>query len=77
METTEKTADRNWLMVSDGTQSVFLQVFGTFDCCVSQNPPGETHAAHRFTNRELTVTPPDKMWIRAAGNDENVRIVMT
>ncbi|ELC8786489.1 hypothetical protein RJV04_000749 [Salmonella enterica] len=77
METTEKTADRNWLMVSDGTQSVFLQVFGTFDCCVSQSAPGEEHVAHRFTNRELTVTPPDKMWIRAVGNDAKVRIVMT
>ncbi|ELC8786484.1 hypothetical protein RJV04_000743 [Salmonella enterica] len=77
METTEKTADRNWMMVSDGTKTVFLQVFGTFDICASQNAPGDEHAAHRFTNRELTVNPPDKMWIRAAGNDAKVRIVMT
>lgn len=77
MDTVEKVIGRNWQQLTDGTRATFIQIFGNADVCSSAVVPSENHAAHRFTNREFTVVPPDKIWVRAAGSDANIRVVMS
>ncbi len=77
MATTAKTVGRDWLQITDGTQSVLVQIFGSADVCDSPDKPGEEQAAHSFSNTTLTVTPPTTMWIRSSWFEGSVRVVVS
>ncbi|ELP6230850.1 hypothetical protein R1074_001533 [Salmonella enterica] len=77
MATTAKTIGRDWQQITDGTQSVLVQIFGSADVCDSPDKPGEEQAAHSFSNTVLTVTPPTTMWIRSSWFEGNIRVVVS
>lgn len=77
MATTEKTIRREWQQITDGTQSVLVQIFGSADVCDNPEMPGETHPAHSFSNTTLTVTPPTVMWARSSWYEGNIRVVIS
>ncbi|MBA3153549.1 hypothetical protein CB021_000115, partial [Salmonella enterica] len=49
MATTAKTIGRDWEQITDGTQSVLVQITGSADVCDSPVKPGEDQPAHRFS----------------------------
>ncbi|ECG1720578.1 hypothetical protein D8Z03_23070 [Salmonella enterica] len=77
MATTAKTIGREWQQITDGTQSVLVQILGSADPCDNQVKPGEEQAAHSFSNTVLTVTPPTVMWIRSSWFEGNIRVVVS
>ncbi|ENB7108536.1 hypothetical protein ABIG58_001078 [Salmonella enterica] len=77
MATTAKTVGRDWQQITDGTQSVLVQIFGSADVCDSLAKPGEEQAAHSFSNTVLTITPPTTMWIRSSWFEGSVRVVVS
>ncbi|ENE8565963.1 hypothetical protein ABN789_001820 [Salmonella enterica] len=77
MATTAKTVGRDWQQITDGTQSVLVQIFGSADVCDSPVKPGYDQPAHSFSNTELTVTPPTTMWIRSSWFEGSVRVVVS
>ncbi|EAA7555525.1 hypothetical protein A2I42_08295 [Salmonella enterica] len=77
MATTAKTIGREWQQITDGTQSVLVQILGSADLCDSPVKPGEEQAAHNFSNTTLTITPPTVMWIRSSWFEGNIRVVVS
>ncbi|MDJ6848646.1 hypothetical protein LED50_03995 [Salmonella enterica] len=77
MATTAKTIGREWTQITDGNQSVLVQITGSADVCDSPVKPGEDQAAHSFSNTELTITPPTVMWIRSSWFEGSVRVVIS
>ncbi len=77
MATTAKTIGRDWQQITDGTQSVLVQITGSADVCDSPVKPGEDQPAHSFSNTELIVTPPTTMWIRSSWFEGNTRVVVS
>ncbi|HCM1914670.1 TPA: hypothetical protein N3A33_000507 [Salmonella enterica subsp. salamae serovar 28:r:e,n,z15] len=67
MATRKIMLTRDWQQVTDGTQTVVIQVFDVFQICDSQDKPGEDAPALRFSGTTITITPPTKAWIRALG----------
>ncbi|EBG1930955.1 hypothetical protein FH551_25825 [Salmonella enterica] len=77
MATTAKTVGRDWLQITDGTQSVLVQITGSADVCDNPVKPGEGQPAHSFSNTELTITPPTVLWIRSSWFERNIRVVVS
>ncbi|ATW54461.1 hypothetical protein BB12_07965 [Salmonella enterica subsp. diarizonae] len=77
MATTAKTINRNWQQITDGTQSVLVQIIGSADVCDSPVKPGDDQPAHSFGNTELTITPPTVLWIRSSWFEGNIRVVVS
>lgn len=66
MATTVREVGREWQQITDGTQTEFIQITGSVDICDSPVKPGEDHPSLSLSNRELTITPPTTLWIRAS-----------
>ncbi|MMS77487.1 hypothetical protein D9O31_13185 [Salmonella enterica] len=77
MATTAKTVGRDWQQITDGTQSVLVQITGSADVCDNPVKPGEDQPAHSFSNTELTITPPTVLWIRSSWFEGNIRVVIS
>ncbi|HCL5307921.1 TPA: hypothetical protein N2G38_000108 [Salmonella enterica] len=77
MTTTAITIDRDWQQITDGTQSVLIQIIGSADVCDNPVKPGDDQPAHSFSNTELTITPPTVMWIRSSWFEGSVRVVVS
>ncbi|EOV0283390.1 hypothetical protein ACOIP5_002300 [Salmonella enterica] len=76
MATTAKTIGRDWQKITDGTQSVLVQITGSADVCDNPVKPGDDQPAHSFSNTELTITPPTVMWIRSSWFTGNVHVAI-
>lgn len=76
MATTAKTIGRDWEQITDGTQSVLVQITGSADVCDSPVKPEEDQPSLSFSNTELTITPPTAMWIRSSWFEKNIRVVI-
>ncbi|HAU2969684.1 TPA: hypothetical protein JC740_003916 [Salmonella enterica subsp. diarizonae] len=77
MATTAKTIGRDWQQITDGTQSVLVQITGSADVCDNPVKPEDEQPAHSFSNTELTITPPTVMWIRSSWFEGNIRVVIS
>lgn len=77
MATTAKTVGREWQQITDGTQEVFVQIFGSADVCDNPAKPEEDQPAHSFSNRELTVTKGTTLWVRSSWFEVSVRVVVS
>ncbi|EGL7480387.1 hypothetical protein MOR33_005008 [Salmonella enterica] len=67
MATRKIMLTRDWQQVTDGTQTVVIQVFDVFQICDCPDKPGEDAPALRFSGKTLTITPPTRAWVRATG----------
>ncbi|EPC4838318.1 hypothetical protein Q1B87_003154 [Salmonella enterica] len=76
MATTAKTVGRDWLQITDGTQTKVIQITGSADVCDSPTKPDEEQASLSFSNTELTITPPTALWIRASWFTGSVHVAI-
>ncbi|HCM1954399.1 TPA: hypothetical protein N3A08_003489 [Salmonella enterica subsp. salamae serovar 9,46:z4,z24:z39:z42] len=67
MTTRKIMLTRDWQQVTDGTQTVVVQVFDVFQICDSPEKPSEDSPALRFSGKTLTITPPTRAWMRTLG----------
>ncbi|EAU3166992.1 hypothetical protein D7U34_04180 [Salmonella enterica] len=77
MATTAKTVGRDWQQITDGTQSVLVQITGSADVCDSPVKPGDDQPAHSFSNTVLNVSPPTVLWVRSSWFESNIRVVVS
>ncbi|EOY8363710.1 hypothetical protein AIT68_005357 [Salmonella enterica subsp. salamae] len=77
MTTTARTIVRDWQQITDGTQSVLVQITGSADVCDSPVKPGDDQPAHSFSNTELTITPPTVLWIRSSWFEGSIHVVVS
>lgn len=77
MTTREMIVSREWQELTDGSQTVFVQINGVADVCSSAQKPDAAHPAHNMNNEKFTATPPDRLWVRASGYDGRVRVIVT
>lgn len=77
MATRQITVGHEWQQITDGTQSVVVQLLGTADVCDSPTKPTEAHPAHNFNNTVLTITPPTVMWVRTPWFEGEIRVVIS
>lgn len=77
MATTAIMAGHQWQKITDGMQTMLVQITGSADVCDSPTAPGDDHPAHSFSNTVLSVSPPTTLWIRASWFNGSIRVVMS
>lgn len=77
MATIQKIIGRDWQQITDGTQSVLIQIIGQADVCDSPVAPGTEQAAHPMSNILLNISPPTVMWLRSSWPEGNVRVIVS
>ncbi|EGG3071205.1 hypothetical protein MOR33_004844 [Salmonella enterica] len=77
MATRKIMLTRDWQQVTDGTQTVVIQIPDVFQICDSQEKPAPDAPGLWFSVETLTITPETRAWVRVRGmNDEVAAIVL-
>ncbi|EBV5082451.1 hypothetical protein DO659_03405 [Salmonella enterica subsp. enterica serovar Minnesota] len=77
MATRKIMLTRDWQQVTDGTQTVVIQIPDAFQICDSPEKPEEDAPALQFTVKTLTITPDTVAWVRLRGmNDEVMAVIL-
>ncbi|MBL5924722.1 hypothetical protein [Enterobacter asburiae] len=68
-----------WVAISDGVKTIFMDVkSGVLEFCLGSDAPSKEAEGHnRGAGFECTITPPTKMWGRAAHGSGRTRIVLS
>lgn len=64
-----------WQQVTDGSQSVLIQISGVIYLCDSEAQPERGAPVHTLTGF-ISVNPPVKAWVRS-GPDSTATIIIT
>lgn len=71
--------DSNWLQITDGVSTYFMDVkSGVLEFVLGSDVPSHDDEGHnRGAGFECTITPPTKIWGRAAYGSGMTRIVLS